>query len=271
MILLRVESVSKTFPSLNGSSTSPASRAVPVSVLEDVSLTLRSGEIIAIVGPSGIGKSTLLRLCAGALPPDAPTDTGIATIWRADGVSIVWQPQNAPLVHTRNVLANAAIGAQAAGLGMKDAREASKAALERVGLASWLHARPNVLSGGMRQRAVLARTLAAKPRIALLDEPFSSLDPVLRRRLARALSDYVLGQGSGIAMVTHTMEEAIDFAHRIYVLNGTPGRVVLIAAKSNDLLAPEDSEAGARTVVTNRRGELFERVSEALITPGGDT
>ena len=235
-------------------------------VLKSVSLTVRQSEVVAIVGPSGIGKSTLLRICAGVIEPDSSSDVGGAfSLWRAEGKRAVWQPQIAPLVTVRSIISNVAVGALAIGCDKAIAKKRAEAALEMVGLSERSEDFPNALSVGMRQRVALARTLAARPDIAFLDEPLSSLDPQLRDKLSRGLRQFTEEFGAGVAMVTHTIEEALQYARRFYVLNGEPARVTLVAGREPGDIPSDDLSRGLEVLVEKDRGKLFDVILSALI------
>ena len=204
----------------------PAHRGARHLALDGVDLTVESGEIVALIGPNGSGKSTLLRLVAGLLPPDR----GVATL---DGVPIGGPDPSVGLVFQeprllpwRTTAANVAYPLELAGMerGEREARVA--AALRTVGIEGAAARVPSQLSGGMRQRAALARTLALEPRVLLLDEPFSALDELTRERLNVELLEITARTPTTVLLVTHSIQEAIFLADRVVVLSERPGRVV---------------------------------------------
>jgi NitT/TauT family transport system ATP-binding protein len=201
-------------------------------------LALEAGEIVALVGPSGCGKSTALRLLAGLEAPSR----GLVT--RAAGrgeTSVVFQaPTLAPWLST---LANVALPLELGGLGRKEARARAATALERVGLAGALKARPAQLSGGMAMRASLARALVTHPRVLLLDEPFAALDEITRRQLADDLLAIWAEARPAIVFVTHNVEEAVYMAGRVVIMTPGPGRV----AGETVVGGPQPRPAGFRT------------------------
>jgi NitT/TauT family transport system ATP-binding protein len=232
-------------------------------VLGGLSITLRSSEVVAIVGPSGIGKSTFLKICAGAMEPDDLVQRGPCLTWREPGKRVVWQPQVCPLVEVSTVIKNVSFGALVSGCSRTIAIQRAESVLSLVGLAENALDYPRTLSVGMRQRVALARTLAAQPDIAFLDEPLSSLDPDLRGRISAGLQRYTESFNAGIVIVTHTIEEAIQFASRVYVFNGRPSRVAMIAAKnSRHIPAAESKEVGS--IVIGDSGVLFSAILSAL-------
>lgn len=233
-------------------------------LLRGAHIAVREREVVALVGPSGVGKSTFLRICAGRLRPDHVAGSKIPEVWREPEARLAWQPQEVPLIKTRNVQANVEIGALARGESGPSLQEISRRCLNLVRLDGASQLYPVMLSVGMKQRVALARTLAVLPKLVFLDEPLSSLDPRLRHEIAIELQDYAKAQRAGVALITHTIEEAIDFANRIYVLKGRPGRVALVAARSMDAVTDADRQEGAPIIVKESRGQLFEMVLEAL-------
>jgi len=198
----------------------------PLVALQDIDLTVEPGQIVALIGPNGSGKSTLLRVVAGLLPPDAGTVAidGQAIDGPDPRVGLVFQEPR--LLPWRTTASNVAYPLELAGMRAteRDARVA--ALLETVGLESAAAQRPSQLSGGMRQRAALARTLALEPEVLLLDEPFSALDELTRERLNLELLALTARTRTTVLVVTHSVQEAIFLADRVVVLSGGPGRVV---------------------------------------------
>ena len=207
---VRLQGVHRTFP--------PARRdAVAVTALEDVSLHAGSNEIVAVVGPNGCGKTTLLELICGLQEPDAG--------------SVHAQP--AALMAQRDLLLpwagaadNAALALRVAGIDRARARERAAELLADFGLAGFERARPHELSGGMRQRVAFARTLLAGRPVLCLDEPFAALDAITRAQMQDWLAGALLADPRTVVLVTHDVEEAIVLADRVVVLSSRPGRVV---------------------------------------------
>ncbi len=188
--------------------------------LGPVDLTIAHGEIVAVVGASGAGKSTVLRLLAGLEPPSA------GTVRRAEGrTGFVFQ--SATLMPWADALANVALPLELAGGTRTDARARAAEALTAVGLGDRLAARPRQLSGGMAMRVALARALVTEPDLLLLDEPFAALDSITRRRLIEDLHRLWAARTPrpAIVFVTHDVEEAVYLADRTVVLDAATGRV----------------------------------------------
>jgi NitT/TauT family transport system ATP-binding protein len=204
-------------------------------VLEDVNLTLRAGEIVALLGRSGSGKSTLLRIISGLLPP-----TSGRVIWRgtpvagpADGISMVFQ--SFALFPWLTVQENVELGLEALGIPRADRETRVDEALDLIGLGGFASAYPKELSGGMRQRVGLARALVVHPDLLLMDEPFSALDVLTAETLRTDLIDLWVEKKlpiKSILMVTHNIEEAVLMCDRILVFSSNPGRV------ANELSVP---------------------------------
>jgi NitT/TauT family transport system ATP-binding protein len=194
--------------------------------LEAVDLNVAAREIVAIVGPNGCGKSTLLRVISGLLPPDHGTvlanDSTVAGV--DPRVGLVFQEPR--LLPWRDVLANVAFPLELAGVKREEREERAHAALRLTGLEGFTDAFPDQLSGGMAQRAALARALVPEPDVLLLDEPFSALDAMTRERLDSELLSLWGQTGTTIVLVTHSISEAVFVADRVLVMSQRPGRIV---------------------------------------------
>ena len=198
-------------------------------VLDDVNLTLRSNEIVALLGRSGSGKSTLLRIIAGLMRPTAGTVTigGKRVSGPASQVAMVFQ--SFALFPWLTVLENVEIGLEAQGVPREQRKKRALAAIDLIGLDGYEIAYPKELSGGMRQRVGLARALVVHPKVLLMDEPFSTLDVLTAETLRTDLLDlWCEGRMpiSSILMVTHNIEEAVLMCDRILVFSSNPGRII---------------------------------------------
>jgi NitT/TauT family transport system ATP-binding protein len=204
-------------------------------VLDDVNLTLREGEIVALLGRSGSGKSTLLRIVSGLLKPTAGSVTwrGVEISGPTEGVAMVFQ--SFALFPWLTVQENVEIGLEARGVPRAKREDLSEAAIDMIGLGGFENAYPKELSGGMRQRVGLARALVVHPDLLLMDEPFSALDVLTAETLRTDLIDLWM-EGKlpvkSVLMVTHNIEEAVLMCDRILVFSSNPGRV------ANELKVP---------------------------------
>jgi NitT/TauT family transport system ATP-binding protein len=195
-------------------------------VLAGVDLDVQPGEVVALIGPNGSGKSTLLRVAAGLLSPTRGSVEldGRSVVEPDPAIGLVFQEPR--LLPWRSVAANVGYPLELAGWPRPRREVRVKELLELIGLTGWADARPSQLSGGMRQRAALARALALEPRVLLLDEPFSALDALTRERLNLELLDLWGRTGTSIVVVTHSIQEAIFLADQVAVLSSPPARIV---------------------------------------------
>ncbi|MBM3926019.1 MAG: ABC transporter ATP-binding protein [SAR202 cluster bacterium] len=201
--------------------------ARPVPVLDGVDLEARRGQFVSVIGPSGSGKTTLLACVAGLASPDA----GVIEI---DGSSdtprlghIGFMPQKDLLLPWRSVLDNAILGLEVMGVPRADARRRALDLMPTFGLKGFERHYPSALSGGMRQRAALMRTLLVDQELVLLDEPFGALDAITRSQMQQWILDLWDTLGKTIVLVTHDVEEALLLSDRVYVLSPRPARVTL--------------------------------------------
>jgi ABC-type nitrate/sulfonate/bicarbonate transport system ATPase subunit len=194
-------------------------RRVPA--VANVDLDVASGELLALLGPSGCGKSTLLRMIAGMLGPDRGEVLADGRPVREVGPERVLVFQDGHLFPWLTVRENVAFGPRALGRAL----DGVDALLERLGLADARDRFPKELSGGMRQRAALARALAVRPRVLLLDEPFGALDALSRETLQGELETLWLRERVTMVLVTHSVDEALRLADRVVVLSPRPARV----------------------------------------------
>ncbi|MFC7220195.1 ABC transporter ATP-binding protein [Streptomyces polyrhachis] len=189
--------------------------------LRGVDLTVARGEFVSVVGPSGCGKSTLLRIAAGLTAPTA----GRVSVHEGSAGSVGYVFQDPTLLPWRTVRANVELFGELRGLPRQERRERAAQALELVGLEEFAGHRPGALSGGMRMRASLARSLALRPGLFLLDEPFGSLDEITRERLDEDLLRLHRAERFAALLVTHSVTEAVLLSSRVVVLTPRPGRV----------------------------------------------
>jgi NitT/TauT family transport system ATP-binding protein len=187
--------------------------------LAGVDLEIASGEFVSVVGPSGCGKSTLLRIASGLTKP-----TGGTMTVRTGKIGYVFQDPT--LLPWRSVRANVELLAELDGLSRQERRRRAEDAINLVGLGEFARHRPHALSGGMRMRVSLARSLTLQPELFLFDEPFGALDEITRQRLNDELLQLYSTQGFTALFVTHSVTEAVFLSTRVVVLSGRPGRVL---------------------------------------------
>lgn len=213
--LLELSHVSYSYHEVNGETLA----------LSDISFQLESGSFLAIVGPSGCGKSTLLSLISGLLEPEEGTISFLGKSLREAGSNIGYMLQKDHLFEWRTVYSNVTLGLEIQKKLTPKHLASVDAMLETYGLSSFRDARPSQLSGGMRQRAALIRTLALEPDLLLLDEPFSALDYQTRLSVCDDIAAIIKKEEKTAILVTHDLSEAISMADQVLVLSKRPGRV----------------------------------------------
>src|SRR5581483_9523977 len=188
-------------------------------------LSLDANDFVSLIGPSGCGKSTLFNLIAGLLVPDAGTV-------RLDGADIVGRPgkvaymmQRDLLLPWRTILDNVTLGPELAGKPLAEARAAARSLLKRFGLEGYENAYPTALSGGMRQRAALLRTILCERSVILLDEPFGALDALTRASMHEWMLGIQREFERTMILITHDPDEAVYLSHRVYVATSRPMRI----------------------------------------------
>jgi len=197
-----------------------------------VDLTIQRGEFVAVIGRSGCGKTTLLRMIGGLLAPSAGTiEVDGKSLWRGSHVEpsavtklgFVFQESN--LFPWFSILDNIALPLKLRGVGKTERRERAAELAELVGLTGFERSYPRELSGGMRQRAAIARALSTEPELLLMDEPFGALDALTRERMNLELQRIVLETNSTVVFVTHDIPEAVFLADRVVHMTPRPGRI----------------------------------------------
>ncbi len=200
----------------------------PLPVLEDINVSIRTGEIIGLLGRSGSGKSTLLRIAAGLMKPTSGEVVyrGAHLTEPAEGIAVVFQ--TFALFPWLTVLENVEAGLDALGLPRGQARQRAQEAIDLIGLDGFQSAYPRELSGGMRQRVGFARAMATRPDVLLMDEPFSALDVLTAETLRTDFLDLWEERQlptKSVLMVTHNIEEAVLMCDRLLVLSSNPARI----------------------------------------------
>jgi len=230
--LFTIEDLSVTYPSTDG-----ASRGV--TALEHINLNVRKGEFVSVVGPSGCGKSTLLSTVSGLLTgfDGRITVRGDTITGPHPDVGVVFQEEST--FPWRNVLKNVEFGLEMRGLGKEERRKRALDMLSLVGLEDFVRSYPHHLSGGMKQRVAIARTLVMEPSILLMDEPFGALDEQTRIILGEELLRIQRALDQTVLLITHNIQEAILLSNRVVVLSARPGRMKAVV--NIDLPAERDS------------------------------
>lgn len=243
--ILRLDKVSFSYHSMIGET----------NVLKDLSFSIKEGEFVAIVGPSGCGKSTLLNIICGLLPPSS------GSYELAGDVSIGYMLQHDHLFEWLTIYENVMLGLEIQNRKTKENEEYVISLLDNYGLLDFKDKRPCELSGGMKQRAALIRTLALHPQILLLDEPFSALDYQTRLLVSSDIGQIIRESGKTALLVTHNLSEAISLADRVLVLSKRPSCVR--ASLPIRLTLPDDSLLAYRRAPEFQ--EYFNKIWELLL------
>jgi NitT/TauT family transport system ATP-binding protein len=197
-----------------------------LTAIDRVSLDVRAGEFVAVVGPSGCGKSTILNLVAGL---DRPSEGRIllnGVPVEGPNPTVGFMLQKDLLLPWRTIVHNVEFGLEARSISRAERRQRALRELERCRLTDFAQSYPYQLSGGMRQRAALARTLAIEPAIVLLDEPFSALDAQTKLILQKSFAQTIASSQITTLLITHDLMEAVIMSDRILVMSERPGRIV---------------------------------------------
>ena len=214
-MIIQVRSAALTYQSADGE----------VEALRDISLAMDEGEMCSIVGPSGCGKSTLLGAIAGLEQLDSGSIVVDGEEVHGPSPRIGLMPQRDQLFEWKTILENVMLGLQVRHQDTPEHRAQILSLLDRYGLADFAQKRPSQLSGGMRQRCALIRTLAIEPRILLLDEPFSALDYQTRLAVSADIHAILRREGQSALLVTHDIAEAVSMSDRIFILSRRPAVV----------------------------------------------
>lgn len=231
-----------------------------VKALEDINLTVGADDFVCVIGPSGSGKSTLLRLMEGLLLPTSGEIRimGKVVTQPLPEASMVFQEYS--LMPWRKIIDNVAFGLEVRRVPKNQRYEIAANILKRFGLGDFMFSYPNELSGGMQQRAAIARALATSPLILFMDEPFGALDAFTRFQMQQELMGFWLEETRSVVFVTHSVEEAIFLAKRVVLMSPRPGK---IAREYNiDLPYPRDRFSSKFRVYFEEIMEHMNRVNE---------
>jgi NitT/TauT family transport system ATP-binding protein len=250
--VLQLQQVARRFPGRTAG-------AAPFTAVFDLSFEVGRGEFVSIVGPSGCGKSTLLNLVAGLDRPSAGSVSLHGVEVSGPNPNVGFMLQKDLLLPWRTVLHNVEFGLEARKMTASERRERALRELKRCRLTDFADRYPYQISGGQRQRAALARTLAINPDIVLLDEPFSALDAQTKLVLQKSFAATIAGSGLTTLLITHDLSEAVAMSDRILVMSDRPGRIV----EEINVALPDRDNPMAR-VATPRAGEIVAHLFHSL-------
>ncbi|APR96440.1 ABC transporter ATP-binding protein [Pandoraea thiooxydans] len=197
-----------------------------MTAVTNVSLGIKAGEFVSLIGPSGCGKSTLLNMGAGLYAPSEGQVMVGGKPVRGPNPHVAFMLQKDLLMPWRTIQANIELGMQIRGKSRAERQSVARSLLERCHLKGFEAHYPHQLSGGMRQRAALARTLAIEPDVLLMDEPFSALDAQTKMVLQQDLAQMLASEGKTALMITHDLTEAIALSDRVFVMSDRPGTII---------------------------------------------
>ena len=198
----------------------------PVEAVRDVNVTVREGEVVSLIGPSGCGKSTLLNMGAGLYLPTSGEVFVAGNKVAGPNPKVAFMLQKDLLLPWRSIRENAELGLEIRGVAASQRRERARALLAKCHLGAFENHYPHQLSGGMRQRAALARTLAVDPLVLLMDEPFSALDAQTKMILQQDLAQTLATERKTALFITHDLVESIALSDRILVMSARPGTII---------------------------------------------
>jgi NitT/TauT family transport system ATP-binding protein len=216
--MLRLNNVSKRF----------FARGRVVRAIDPISLEIAGGEFVSVVGPSGCGKSTILNIVAGLMPPTDGTITIDGRPVRGVTREVGYVTQQHNLMPWRSLIDNVSFPLQVVGMAKSERYDRAMGLIEAVGLRGFENSYPHELSGGMRQRANIIRTLIYSPKVMLMDEPFGPLDAQTRLMLQDQLLEIWSRTAITIVFITHDLQEAIGLADRVVLLSARPGKVIRV-------------------------------------------
>jgi NitT/TauT family transport system ATP-binding protein len=202
------------------------SGGIDLTAVRDVSFSVGDGEVVSLIGPSGCGKSTLLNIGSGLTAPSEGEAFVDGERVEGPNAHVAFMLQKDLLLPWRTIEQNVMFGVEIQGVAAAERKRRAQALLENLKLAEFSHHYPHQLSGGMRQRVALARTLAVDPSVLLLDEPFSAVDAQTRMVLQRELAQTLKRAGKTALLITHDLLEAVTLSDRVLVMSRRPGRII---------------------------------------------
>ncbi len=233
--------------------------APPFTAVRHLSFKVDKGEFVSIVGPSGCGKSTLLNLVAGLDRPSEGSVSLHGVEVSGPNSNVGFMLQKDLLLPWRTVLHNVEFGLEASKFSAAERRERALRELKRCRITEFAERYPYQISGGQRQRAALARTLAIDPAVVLLDEPFSALDAQTKLVLQKSFAETIAGSGLTTLLITHDLSEAVAMSDRILVMSDGPGRIV-----EEIVVGLPDRENPIARMATQRASEIVAHLFHAL-------
>ena len=231
--------------------------------LADVDLTVEPGEFLTIVGPSGCGKSTVLDLISGLSVPAAGSVTIDGTEVTEPGLDRGVVFQQYTLLPWRTARGNIEFALEAAGVRREQRRRTAAEFLELVGLTEFANRYPHELSGGMKQRVAIARSLSYQPEVLLMDEPFGALDAQTRERLQEELLGIWERTGTTVVFITHDIDEAVFLGQRVAVMSGRPGRIRDLVRVDLDRSAAQDVDVRSTPEFARYRHQIWTLLRQA--------
>jgi len=201
-------------------------QADAITAVEDVTFSVSDGEVVSLIGPSGCGKSTLLNIGAGLNPPTLGCAFIDGKPVEGPNSHVAFMLQKDLMLPWRTISENVMLGAEIQGASRKDRQDRAQELLQKFRLAEFGNHYPHQLSGGMRQRAALARTLTVDPSVLLLDEPFSAVDAQTRIMLQFDLAKTLMESGKTALLITHDLREAVILSDRVLVMSSRPGKII---------------------------------------------
>lgn len=258
--MIEVSGLCKQYPSQQGTGN--------LEVLRDISFKVPDGEFLGIIGPSGCGKTTLLKILGGIVPFEGGQIHIDGELLKGPGADRRLVFQDFALLPWRTILGNVEFGLEVKGVAKDERKQRAMEAICRTGLAGFENYYPYQISGGMQQRAGLARALVMNPKTLLMDEPFGALDAQTRRSLQEDLLQLMESSGRTVVLVTHDMDEAVLLCDRVLVLESKPGRIGDVVAVAEHLPRPRAGrieDVRAQAVY----GELVRRIWNQLSAGSG--